>query len=141
MQGSTLRLTQISQFSSDNVNNNNQGILGTALAGQNTNIDLKLLDDCFLIGGILRTQTSSFGDYAVFQVIDIDNILGYGAGAVLGQYVNKWYMKSDEQEQLNETTTYPAKVLAGLYLRIVYTSIGLIDVKVAINYRLHKILY
>jgi hypothetical protein len=141
MQNSTLKLTRVEEFASNNVNANNQALLFTAAAAQTTTGDLKLTDDCFITGAVLRTNTSAFGDYAVFQVVDVDNILGYGAGTVLGQYVNKWYMRSDAQEQANENTPYPAKILAGLYLRLIYTSVGLMPVSVAINYRLHKALY
>ena len=35
---------------------------------------------------------------------------------------------------------YPAKVYAGLYLRLIYTSTGASNVAVAINYSLHKVL-
>lgn len=141
MVNSTLKLTQTSQFASDNVNSNDQGTIVTATAGTTTNIDLKLTDDNFITGGVLRTEQATFGDSATFQVIDIDNVLGYGAGVVLGQYVTNWYMRSDEQEQINETIPYPAKIYAGLYLRVKYTSIGTSDTQVAVMYRLHKILY
>lgn len=140
MQGSKTKLYQISQFSSDLLNVNNKGITGIASAGTVTNIDLKLDDDNFITGGVLRTNTSTFGDHATFQVIDLDNVMGYGAGVILGQYCTDWYMRSDVQEQLNENTPYPAKIYAGLYLRLKYTSVGTTDVQVSVMYRLHKIL-
>lgn len=139
MINSTLRLTQISQFTSDLVHSNNQGISGVATAGATTNIDLKLTDDHFITGGVMRTLTSAFGDYATFQVIDIDGVFA-PAGTVLGQYTTNWYMRSDAQEQINENIPYPAKIFAGLYLRVIYTSIGSSDVAVNIMYRLHKVL-
>jgi hypothetical protein len=141
MIGSTLKLPDLSHFSSTNVNSASQGLYAVAAVGAVTNIDLKLLDDCFLTGGVLRTEGSSFGDYATFQVVDVDNILGYGANTILGQYVTSWYMRSDAQEQVNENTPYPAKVIAGLYLRLVYTSMGSSAVNVAVMYRLHRALY
>lgn len=141
MVNSTLKLTQINQFASDNVHSNNQGLMATATAGAVTNIDLPLTDDHFITGGVMRTLNAAFGDVATFQVVDKDNVIGYGAGAVLGQYVTNWYMRSDSQEQINENIPYPAKIPAGLYLRIVYTSVGTTDVTVSIMYRLHKVLY
>lgn len=141
MQNSTLKLTQVEQFTSNNVNSNSQGTLGTAIAGTTTNIDYKLLDDCFITGGMLRTIGQIFGDSVTFQVVDVDNILGYGAGLVLGQYITSWYLRSDAEEQVNESTTYPAKILTGLYLRVIYVSTGSTDVQVSVNYRLHKALY
>ena len=141
MINSTANPRKIEQFDSDMVHVNNQGTISTATAGTTTNIDIKLTDDHCLTGGTLRTYGSVFGDYVIFQVVDVDNILGYGAGAVLGQYCTKWYMRSDAQEQINENTHYPAKIPAGLYLRITYVSIGTTDVQVAIMYRLHKLMY
>jgi hypothetical protein len=141
MINSTLKLTQIAQFASTNVNSANQGLRTTCTAGTTTNIDLKLNDDCFLTGGVLRTDGSAFGDYATFQVVDVDNIFGYGAGTILGQYISNWYMRSDAQEQVNENTPYPAKVLAGLYLRLVYVSTGTSNVDAVVMYRLHKALF
>ncbi len=141
MQNSILQITRVDQFASDNVQVNNQGIMGTAIAGQLTNIDLKMLDDNFITGGILNTISSTFGDYVHLQVIDIDNVLGYGANVILGQYCTSWFMRSDSQEQLNEKTDYPAKLLAGVYLRLAYHSTGADDVIITLNYRLHKVLY
>lgn len=141
MQGSTLKICQTEQFSSLNVNGNHQGVIGTATAGTTTTIDYKLLDDAFLVGGILLTKGATFGDSVTFQVIDIDNVIGYGANVVLGQYISNWYMREDSQSQVNEISSYPAKVLANLYLRIRYTSIGGSNVSVAVNYRLQKALF
>jgi hypothetical protein len=100
-----------------------------------------MTDDCFLTGGILRTNNAVFGDYCDMQVIDKDNVLGYGANVVLNQFVTKWYMRSDAQEQFEKSLPYPSKLLSGLYLRIVYHSIGSVDVDVAMNYELHRALY
>lgn len=141
MLNSTLIIRTIEQFAANNVNCNIQGTIGTAIAGTTTNIDIKLTDDHFITGGNLRTNQATFGDYCTFQVIDIDNILGYGTNIVLGQYCTNWYMCSDKQEQLDETIPYPAKLKAGLYLRLKYTSTGTSDVIVAVSYRLHKALY
>jgi len=141
MQNSTLVLSQLDQFSSTNVNSAVEGVFSTATANASTNIDLYISDDCFLIGGSLLTNQAAFGDYAKFQVVDVDNTLGLGANLVLGEYIKSWYMRSDVQLQLNETVVYPAKIKAGLYLRVVYVSTGQNNVSVAINYRLHKALY
>jgi hypothetical protein len=141
MQNSQLKLTQISQFSSANVNANGRGKMQTVPAGTTVSIDLKMTDDCFITGGVLRTDAATFGDKATFQVIDIDNILGYGENKILGTYLTDWYMRSDAQQQLDENLYYPAKILANLYLRVIYASVGNTDVQVAVNYRLHKALY
>lgn len=141
MNDSKLVINRTGIFSSDNVKVNNQGTMNTAPAGQVTNIDLKMLDDNFLTGGILRTLNAQFGDYVHFQVVDVDNILGLGHDLVLDQYCSNWYMRDDCQEQLNEEVSYTAKIFSGLYLRLIYHSFGEKDVIVTANYRLHKALY
>ena len=141
MNGSGLIISKVNMFASDNVRFDGKGIIGTVTAGTTGNIDLVMTDDCFLTGGILRTKNSYFGDYANMQVVDKDNMLGYGANVVLNQFVTKWYMRSDAQEQFETSLPYPSKVLGGLYLRIVYVSVGVVDVDVTMNYELHKALY
>jgi hypothetical protein len=141
MQNSTLLLQQMMQFTSNNVNCAGGGATGVIPAGSSSTVDYFLTDDCFLTGGIMRSKNSAFGDYAHFQVIDVNNVLGFGAGVVLGQYLTDWYMSSDTEEQINENFPYPAKIKAGLALRVVYFSIGTTDVTVCVNYRLHKAMY
>jgi hypothetical protein len=141
MINSKLIILQTKDFSAENVFFNGQGVLGTVTAGSSSNVDLKILDDCFITGGILRTNGSNFGDYAHVQIVDIDNMLGYGANTVLRQFITNWYMRSDAQQQIETELSYPAKILAGLYIRIVYHSTGSTNVSVAMNYDLHKALY
>jgi hypothetical protein len=141
MQGSAVSLSKATMFASDIVSFTGKGVFGTASFGAVSNIDLVMTDDCFLTGGVLRTNGSFFGDYADMQVVDKDNILGYGAGAVLNQFITKWYMRSDAQEQFETSLSYPSKIYAGLYLRVVYHSVGATNVEVAMNYELHKALY
>lgn len=141
MQNSTVLLPQVGLFSSKNVNSNGDAVKGTATALSTTSIDLKMLDDNFITGAILIASGVTFGDYVQFQVVDVDNVLGYGVNTILGTYINKWYLKSDRQEQFNESLVYPAKLPALVYLRLKYTSTGTTPVEVAINYRLHKALY
>jgi hypothetical protein len=138
MQNSSLQLQQTIQLNGNNVSCNGQGVTDIVPAGQYKNIDYILTDDCFITGGMLKSQTSNFGDYANFQVVDINNMLGYGANYVISQFLTNWYIGSDKEEQINEDFPYPAKIPAGLALRVVYYSTGTTDVQVCVNYRLHK---
>lgn len=115
------------------------GISGSAAAGINTNIDFKLNDDMLLTGAQVLTETSTFGDSLSFQIVDVDGIVS-PAGTVLNQFVDNWQLMSDRQEQINLQVNYPAKIIAGLYLRLIYNSIGTNSINVAINYCLHKVL-
>jgi len=76
----------------------------------------------YLSGADWKVFNSVKGDWAKFQVIDHDNILGMGVDVVLKEYVRKKYV-------WNETPTEcvamaPGKILVGLYLRCIYTSVG-----------------
>lgn len=135
--------TNVNQFQSDNVHFCGIGILGTAAHGAVTNIDLKLSDDMLIIGGMLNTKSASWGDYVNLKVVDVDNVLGYGAGAMLNQFASNWYCCDDSngQHQILLQVPYPAKIFAGLYLRVEYHSTGAVDVGVNMNYLLHKVLY
>lgn len=133
--------THYDQYSSKDLNANFKGTKFTANAGQTTNNDLLISDDMLIDGGMLVALNSTLGDKVNLQVIDKDNILGYGANTVLGQYMTDWYMNPDASTQINFQNTYPAKLYAGLYLRVVYISVGQTDIDVIVNYRLHKVLW
>jgi hypothetical protein len=143
MQNSTVKINRSELFSTDNVNFNAQSASGTVTAGTTGTIDLKMLDDNFITGGMLLTNGAVFGDHVSLQVIDIDNVLGLGANTVLGQYMSSWGVRSDVNDQLqfDENLLYPAKILYGLYLRAIFVSTGANNVSVTINYKLHKALY
>lgn len=122
------------------LNYNAVGVTGVANSGTTTNVDYQLTDDTLLTGAQVLTSTSVFGDSITFQVVDVNNILGYGANVVLKQFITNWQLRSDSQEQIDLHVNYPAKLKAGLYLRLVYSSTGGSNVNVAINYALHKVL-
>lgn len=72
------------------------------------------------------------------QVIDIDNILGYGAGLVLDEYVTDFYLVSDSEFQVQIDCPYIALVPPGLYIRLKYTNTSILDpVEVAVNLITH----
>jgi hypothetical protein len=116
------------------------GVTGTAAAGNTTNIDYALTNDTLITGAQVLTNTAAFGDSISFQVVDVNNILGYGANVVLNQFVTNWQLRADSQEQIDLKVNYPAKIITGLYLRLIYVSTGTSPVAVAINYSLHKVL-
>lgn len=84
-----------------------------------------LLPQAFAIkGGVLWAKNIKHGDYVKVQVIDKDNVLGLGAGIVLSNYVEKWMVFPEPA--LNEVIDVSIGVLpvAGLYLRVKYTSLS-----------------
>lgn len=120
---------------------NEEGVIGTATKDSTTDHDMKITDDnIFITGGEILFKDAEWGDYIVAQVVDKDNVLGGGAGVVLNEYIHKRYVHPDlKRSAVN--IDYAGNVPKNLYLRIKYTSVGTTnDVKVAINYHLHKVL-
>ena len=122
----------------DKVKFRGKGISGTAIAGATTNIDYKLTEARLLDGVKMILKDQAFGDSVKFQVVDVDNVLGYGAGLVLDEFGTDWYVSADTQDQGAINLPYSAEVIAGLYIRIVYNSIGGTNVSVKANLWLHK---
>ena len=114
-----------------------QGITGTAAAGTTTNFDLLIADDQLITGLWMFNNGGTYGDYVVIQVVDTTGFTGYPAGTVLQQFV-KWYMPPSFIEQFD--INYPAKLIAGLTIRLAYVSTGVTGVNVGVNYKLHKVL-
>ena len=73
-----------------------------------------------------------------FEIVDVDNKFGYGAGTVLDRFGDSWYLVNSQECQGDIMVPYPAKIAAGLYIRIVYHSIGASPVNVHANFYLHK---
>lgn len=128
-------------FNSKGLNFNGNGVAMTVTANTTTNIDFKVTSDNIINGLTLLVKAANTGDYATFQVVDVDNILGYGAGTVLNQFGTNWYIDASVQMQSIPRIPYPAKIIAGLYLRLVYTSTAVTAPWVAANYHLHKVMY
>lgn len=127
-----------SDMDADKVKFRGKGIAGTAIAGTTTNIDYKLTEARLLDGVKMILKDQAFGDSVKFQVVDVDNILGYGAGTVLDEFGNSWYVSADTQDQGAINLPYSAEISANLYIRIVYNSTGATNVSVQANLWLHK---
>lgn len=130
----------VSEYGSKDLNAALRGDLFQAAAGQETTRDFLISDDSLIDGAIVHVLNSALGDKLKCQVVDKNNIFGYGANTVLGQYVTDWYINPSKTEQLDFTCPYPAKIYSGLYLRVVYSSTGASPVDVIVNYKLHKVL-
>lgn len=142
MQGSKYAPIRQSEYSSKDLNLNFIGNQFTIPKGTTYNCDYKILDDLLVDGGRIIATNVVAGDSVTCQVIDKDNILGYGAGFVLNQFVTTWYLVPGQNLQWDFTVNYPAKVYAGLWIRVIYNSVGTeTDPWVAINYKLHKVLW
>ena len=77
---------------------------------------------------------AAIGDYVKVTMVDVDNVLGYGAGTVLGTFINKWFIPTDGILFIDNVSISLIPV-AGLYLRFKYTSVGTVnDVDVFCNF-------
>lgn len=71
------------------------------------------------------------GDKITFQVVDVDNILGYGANTVLDEFGKNWYVMPDKEVTIR---LYKASLIKDLYIRLKYTSTGtVLDVDMVCN--------
>lgn len=115
-----------------------QGFNGTATAGQTTDVDFLIEEERYINGGTLFLYGHSVEDSFSYQVVDIDNVIGYGAGVVLDEFIKDWSVDSEMANQGTYEVQYPARIYAGLYVRIKYVSTGLSDIKIKLNLLLHK---
>jgi hypothetical protein len=139
MTNSTFNPTKVADFDKLKLNFNGMGVIGTATAGTTTNIDLALTDDNLITGAMLQCQNMTWGDSVSLQVVDVTGVYA-PAGTVLSQFVTNWYVITDFERQIDLQINYPAKLLAGLYIRVSYTSTGTTAVNVSANYTLHKVM-
>lgn len=130
MINSTYSPTKISDFESSKLSFNALGSSFTVAPGTTSNIDLTLTDD-MLITGAWLISVGAYGDTVTFQVLDPDQ-------NILSQFVTNWAIPAPANMTLD--VPYPAKLPAGIILRLIYSSTGSTPAFVAINYKLHKIL-
>jgi len=115
-----------------------KGIKSTVTAGQTINIEHKITEERWINGVRLILKNHSEDDYIDFEIVDVDNIFGYGAGTVLDRFGEDWQIDDTRSLQGDVIVPYPAKLYTNLYIRIKYHSTGQTDVKVKANFYLHK---
>ena len=115
-----------------------RAVLGVATKNSSTNLDLKITgDNEYVQGGHLLYQNANWGDYIIAQVVDKDNVLGYGSNTVLNEYIHKRYVHPALNTSKLEVP-YAGMVPVNTYLRVIYISTGTtVDVDVAVNYTMH----
>jgi hypothetical protein len=115
------------------------GYRATATAGTTTNLDFAIgAEDRHISGIKLILVNHAEADKIGFSVVDVDNILGYGAGLTLKTFGINWNVDSSMCDQGRDNYNFVAKVNAGLYLRAAYTSTGATDVIFKMNAYMHK---
>lgn len=108
----------------------------TATHGQTTIHDKVLDMELVLRGGVLYCENAALGDNLKLQIIDKDNVLGLGGSSeeptILGEYVKEWYVMPGIKNELVDVSISQA-LPAGLYVRVIYESVGETDVVAILN--------
>jgi hypothetical protein len=124
----------VSEFEKNKMNKDARGVIGTATAGTSTNLDFILTDDILMAGGhAFLAKGAAWGDKVDFQAV-------HPIAGVVNQFITGWYLNPDSTQQPLPPSNYPAKIPAGLTLRVVYHSVGATDVEIAVNYNFEKVL-
>lgn len=105
-----------------------------ACAPGTTEHDLPLASAVRLQGGSYWTEGATVGDRVSLLVVDVDDVLGGGAGAVVSEYVQRLPV-APWQQQVEVMSPTAALVPAGLYLRVKYENVGASDVSLGVTYR------
>jgi hypothetical protein len=103
--------------------------------GETKNIDFLISAERYINGGRLLVNNIGPNDKITFQVVDNDNVMGFGVGVVLDEFIKDYFIP--ETGNLEVRLDYPAKIFAGLYLRLKYTSTHADGCLVKCNLYLH----
>ena len=122
------------QFQADCLNFNGQSVFTTCVDSQTITADITMTDDHLLTGGNFLVKGGKFGDRVKLQVV-------HPVAGVVNQFVTDFGVQSDSEFQFSLNLEYPAKIFAGLKLRVSYTSTSEVGTRnICLNYMLHKIL-
>lgn len=86
--------------------------------------------EAFLYKGSINVNSPAIrGDWVEVQVVDKDNLLGYGADTILGWVIRKWILAGGaENHEINppkyDFLSSKRKIPAGIYLRVIYHGSG-----------------
>lgn len=124
---------------------------GTINANSTENIDYEITQERWINGGRAIIDNIGNDDELTFQVVDKNYILAgiaYPAdyngtawsvaqpdGVVLDEFISKFYIPQDGN--LEVSLAYPAKIMAGLFLRLVYKSTHNSGCSIKCNLYLH----
>jgi hypothetical protein len=99
----------------------------TAVANDTTDYEVKWTEDIEFVGAVAKCDRSDKGDTVGMSIVDVDNILGYGAGFIVTEFGKDIPGKMIEAK-CDANTTTAATILAGLYIRIRYVNTSTTDV-------------
>lgn len=106
-------------------------------AGEARSVLYQVTKKMYVNGGRLVTDGNSvFGDWVEFQIVDHDNLLGYGVDTVLANWIPKWLVSWKASTETIQTP-YAGSPPVGMYFRMTYHSVGNVDVHFSVNYMMH----
>jgi len=116
----------------------------TVPSGTTADIDYKMVQltyqgvnkDSVFDGVEYYAKSADNFDEISFQVVDVDNILGYGANFVLEEFGDKVFIMPDSHVLLR---FYRSAIVPNLYIRAKYKSTGTTDVKFSMNLIRHLV--
>jgi hypothetical protein len=119
-------------------------IKGTIPAGTEVDLDYKMEQISYkgtnrasIFDGIeYFAKDATSEDEVTFQVVDKDNLLGYGANTVLEEFANKWFISPDT---MNKILLYRSAIAPNFYIRAKYKSYGATDVLFTMNLFRHLV--
>ena len=128
-----------------------QSFLGEVNHNETKDIDFKIEEERWINGGRLVVDNRGEGDKCTFEVVDKDYLYAgtlYPAdfngvawetaapnGVVLDTFIDSFFIPTTGDLQVN--LAYPARLVAGLYVRLKYTSTHAGGAKVKCNLYLH----
>jgi hypothetical protein len=127
MINSTYNPLSVAEFDKSKMAFNGQKVKAIVPAGTVMNIDLPLTDDHLITGAMINLDGNVPGDEIKFHIV-------HPVYGIVNTFIN-WYAAD-----FNKEIPYPAKLPAGLIIRIAYTSTGTADVNIYANFSLHKVL-
>lgn len=131
------QVVRLSDLSQEMATYRLQGIVGDCPANQVTTIDWKFPEERWMSGGIFLTRLATWGSKVDVEVIDKDNVLGFGANVVLNLFTKDFYVANGDS-QWSVECPYIALIPANIYLRVTYTNTSAdVAAKVALNLFTH----
>ena len=91
------------------------GGISSIVSGVN-NVDVLISEDRSISGAEVWTDSTNYGEYLSFQIIDIDNVLGGGANDIVDSFGDDWQIHPG-----GPTKAFPGyvgNIPAGLYVRM-----------------------
>ena len=133
-----MKINGFREFDSDAKDIYRESIRCAVTANTTNNFDKKFTFQIYLYGGIYEIEgTPNAGDYFEMEVIDIDNVLGYGANTILSTFVVKEYINTELKRNIVESEQGDL-IPAGVYLRARYVSVSTSAPTLIVRYLMRK---